>query len=54
MAEERRVIDSNNASSENNEGNIPVEVPHSSVTVIRLKAKHDGGDGSEPKSWWRT
>ncbi|XP_046639752.1 sodium-independent sulfate anion transporter-like isoform X2 [Daphnia pulicaria] len=50
MAEERRV----DSSSENNKGNIPVEVSHSSVTVIRLKAKHDGGDGSEPKSWWRT
>jgi sodium-independent sulfate anion transporter 11 len=42
-----------NAGSESDE-DIPVEGPQTSVTVIRLKAKHDGGDGSPPKSWWRT
>ena len=31
-----------------------MEGPQTSVTVIRLKAKHDGGDGSPPKSWWKT
>ncbi|KZS20140.1 Sodium-independent sulfate anion transporter [Daphnia magna] len=29
------------------------KAPQTTVTVIRLKAKHDGGDGSPPQPWWR-
>ncbi len=31
----------------------PKEAPSTSVTVIRLKPGHDGGDGTPPLSWWR-
>ncbi|XP_046450970.1 sodium-independent sulfate anion transporter-like [Daphnia pulex] len=51
MATDRRA----ESSSDSDDDDIPVEGPQqTSVTVIRLKPKHDGGDGSEPKSWWRT
>jgi len=43
-----------NSGSDSDEDDIPVEGPQTTITVIRLKAKHDGGDGSPPKSWWRT